>query len=202
MASGAGMAQGKKGALGRDARRRTCFAFKIQRLGRYTGSIGFTIKLDTTEPIRQRKRRWSPDHEAVAREKCQELLGAGLIVRAESPHAAATVMAKKVDLLGEKGALRMCGDYKWLKRRTERDSYPMPFPEEIFDKLGGSKWFSTLDLRQGFNQTSLSSKDQPKMARWPVSVDSDAFWTAQCICVLPEGNGLHIGGARVYFLLH
>ena len=144
--------------------RRCCFAFEIQGLGRYSGPIRFTIKLDTTEPIRQPKRRWSPDHEEVAKEKCQELLGAGLIVRSESPHAAATVMAKKVDLLGEKGALRMCGDYRWLNRHTERDSYPMPCPEEIFDKLGDSRWFSTLDLRQGFNQIPLSPEDQPKTA--------------------------------------
>ena len=144
--------------------RRKCFAFEIQDLGRYAGPVRFAIKLDTTEPIRQPKRRWSPDHEEVAREKCQELLTAGLIVRSESPHAAATVMAKKVDLLGEKGALRMCGDYRWLNRHTERDSYPMPCPEEIFDRLGSSQWFSTLDLRQGFNQIPLSEVDQPKTA--------------------------------------
>ena len=144
--------------------RRGCFAFDIQDLGKYIGPVGFSIKLDTTEPIRQPKRRWSPDHEEVAKDKCQELLRAGLIARSESPHAAATVMAKKVDLLGEKGALRMCGDYRWLNRHTERDSYPMPCPEEIFDKLGSSRWFSTLDLRQGFNQIPLSPEDQPKTA--------------------------------------
>ena len=144
--------------------RRSCFAFKITGLGKYSGPIRFKIKLDTAEPIRQPKRRWSPDHEAVAKEKCQELLEAGLIVRSESPHAAATVMAKKIDLLGEKGALRMCGDYRWLNRHTERDSYPMPCPEEIFDRLGPCHWFSTLDLRQGFNQIPLTSEDQPKTA--------------------------------------
>ena len=162
------------------ATHRQCFAFEIQGLGRYTGPIRFSIKLDTMEPIRQPKRRWSPDHEEIAKEKCQELMEAGLIVRSESPHAAATVMAKKVDLLGEKGALRMCGDYRWLNRHTERDSYPMPCPEEIFDKLGGSKWFSTLDLRQGFNQIPLSPEDQPKTAFH--GPDGQYHWT-----VMPFG---------------
>ena len=143
---------------------RACFAFELHGLGRYLGPIGFTIKLDTNDPIRQPKRRWSPDHEEAAKEKCRELLEAGLIVQSESPHAAATVMAKKVDLLGEKGALRMCGDYRWLNKHTERDSYPMLCPEEIFDKLGDSRWFSTLDLRQGFNQIPLTQGDQPKTA--------------------------------------
>ena len=40
----------------------------------------------------------------------------------------------------------------------------MPCPEEIFDRLGTCHWFSTLDLRQGFNQRPLTADDQPKTA--------------------------------------
>ena len=118
------MLEGLKGA----------FAFTLEQLGRYTGKeVSFKIQLTCTELIRQRKRRWSPDHQTAADQKCQELLTAGLIRRSESPYAAATVMAKKADLLGNVGALRMCGDYRNLNRVTVRDSYPMPTPEEIFD---------------------------------------------------------------------
>ena len=89
---------------------------------------------------------------------------AGLIRRSESPSAAATVMAKRADLLGNVGALRMCGDYRDLNRVTVRDSYPMPTPEEIFDRVHAAAWFSTLDLRQGFNQIMLREEDKPKTA--------------------------------------
>ena len=58
----------------------------------------------------------------------------------------------------------MCGDYRDLNKVTVRDSYPMPTPEEIFDRLQEAKWFSTLDLRQGFNQILLSEGDRPKTA--------------------------------------
>ena len=144
---------------------RGAFAFTLEQLGRYRGGeVSFRLQLTSEEPIRQRKRRWSPDHQAAAMVKCQELLAAGLIRRSESPYAAATVMAKKTDLLGNVGALRMCGDYRDLNKVTVRDSYPMPTPDEIFDRLQQASWFSTLDLRQGFNQIVLAEADRPKTA--------------------------------------
>ena len=144
---------------------RPAFAFTLSQLGKYAGGeVSFKLNLTTSEPVRQRKRRWRPDHKLVAEEKCAELLAAGLIRRSESLYAAATVMAKKEDLLGNAGALRMCGDYRDLNKVTVRDSYPMPTPEEIFDRLHDSCWFSTLDLRQGFNQIRLQEEDCAKTA--------------------------------------
>ena len=94
-------------ALGEEARAawvqllegyRGAFAFALEQLGRYTGGeVTFCLQLTSDEPIRQRKRRWSPDHHSAAMAKCQELLAAGLIRKSESPYAAATVMAKKTD---------------------------------------------------------------------------------------------------------
>ncbi|CAI7798921.1 unnamed protein product [Closterium sp. NIES-53] len=40
----------------------------------------------------------------------------------------------------------------------------MPTPKEIFDKLQGASMFSTLDLRQGFNQIRIASADMRKTA--------------------------------------
>jgi len=40
----------------------------------------------------------------------------------------------------------------------------MPLPEEIFDRLGGSSWFTTLDLRSGFNQIETAEEDKCKTA--------------------------------------
>ena len=146
-------------------RQKDGFAFSLEQLGRYKGGeVVFKLQLTTSEPVRQRKRRWSPDHQAVAKEKCEELLKANLIRRSNSPYAAATVMAKKADLLGNVGALRMCGDYRDLNKVTVRDSYPMPTPDEIFDRLHGATLFTTLDLRQGFNQIELREEDREKTA--------------------------------------
>ncbi|CAI7789387.1 unnamed protein product, partial [Closterium sp. NIES-54] len=58
----------------------------------------------------------------------------------------------------------MCGDYRGLNKVTANDRYPMPMAEEIFDQLHGSWVFSTLDLRQGFNQIPIAEEDKRKTA--------------------------------------
>ncbi len=38
----------------------------------------------------------------------------------------------------------------------------MPIPEELFDSIGDSNIFTIADLRQGFNQIVLVTKDRKK----------------------------------------
>ncbi|CAI7878514.1 unnamed protein product [Closterium sp. NIES-54] len=59
------------------------------------------------------------------------------------------------DLTGEVLSRRMCGDYRALNKITVADRYSMPMAEEIFDKLAEGVFFTTLDLRQGFNQIKI-----------------------------------------------
>lgn len=49
----------------------------------------------------------------------------------------------------------MCIDYRRLNQRTVRDSHALPRPEDIFDCLHGSEWFSTLDMKSGHHQVEL-----------------------------------------------
>ena len=63
----------------------------------------------------------------------------------------------------------MCVDYRWLNKKTVRNRYPLPLPEELFDRLGGSTVFSKLDLRSGYWQMPVRPEDVPKTAfktRW------------------------------------
>jgi len=57
---------------------------------------------------------------------------------------------------------RMCGDYKPLNLVTPQEKYPMPIPEELFDNIRDSIIFTIVDLRQGFNQIVLITKDRKK----------------------------------------
>ena len=50
------------------------------------------------------------------------------------------------------GTLRFCIDYRQLNNLTVKDSYPLPRIDTSFDALGDAKFFSTLDLRQGYWQ--------------------------------------------------
>ena len=42
------------------------------------------------------------------------------------------------------------------------DKYPIPQIDDIFDNLGRSEYFSTLDLKSGFYQIELESSLQEK----------------------------------------
>lgn len=44
------------------------------------------------------------------------------------------------------------------------DPYPIPNRDDIFDHLGGARFFSSLDLASGCHQIPVAEKDQPKTA--------------------------------------
>ena len=68
-------------------------------------------------------------------------------------------MAKK-----KNGEIRLCVDYRALNAKTNRPIFPIPSSEEIFDSIGGSKYFSTLDLSSGYHQVPVAEEDIPKTA--------------------------------------
>ncbi|CAI7899682.1 unnamed protein product [Closterium sp. NIES-53] len=139
------------------------FAHTLQELGKCTMST-MHLLLTSEVPVYQRRRRMSPRDIEVCTAKCQELLATGLICHSSSDYAAATVVAARTDLTGAVLSRRMCGDYRGLNKVTASDRYPMPMAEEIFDQLHGSWVFSTLDLRQGFNQIPIAEEDKRKTA--------------------------------------
>src|SRR6218665_1532689 len=62
------------------------------------------------------------------------------------------------------GGVRFCIDYRQLNTKTKKDSYPLPLISECLDVLGGSSWYSTIDLRSGYFQMALHPKDRHKTA--------------------------------------
>jgi transposase InsO family protein len=62
------------------------------------------------------------------------------------------------------GSLWFCVDYRALNSVTKKDRHPLPLIQECFDALQGAKFFSKIDLQQGFHQMKISSADVPKTA--------------------------------------
>ncbi|CAI7759760.1 unnamed protein product [Closterium sp. NIES-53] len=145
------------------AKHRKCFAFTLQELGRCKVKE-MELNLSSTEPVFHRRRKMSHGDKETCKEKIKELLEAGLIRRSESEYATPTVVATWKDLTGEVLSRRMCGDYRALNKIIIVDRYPMPMAEEIFDKLAEGVFFTTLDLRQGFNQIKIKEEDIKKTA--------------------------------------
>lgn len=91
---------------------------------------------------------------------------AGLIQKLTSPYAAATVLNGKEDKEGNLRERKMCGDYPALNAVTEMMAYLMPTPEEIFHSIRDARYFTKLDLGQGFHQIAVEEADKPKTAFW------------------------------------
>jgi hypothetical protein len=62
------------------------------------------------------------------------------------------------------GSLRFCVDYPALNSVTKKDRHPLPLIQECFDALLGAKFFTKIDLQQGFHQMRISAGDVPKTA--------------------------------------
>ncbi|XP_056686044.1 uncharacterized protein [Spinacia oleracea] len=57
---------------------------------------------------------------------------------------------------------RMCIDYCQLNLSTKKDHFPLPFIDQILERLTKHKYFSFLDGYSGFFQISINPEDQEK----------------------------------------
>ena len=106
----------------------------------------------------------SPLELAKAKKQIEYMLEHGFIRPSDSPYGALVLFALKKD-----GGLCFCIDYQWLNKKTVKNRYPLPLPEEMFDRLGNAKVFSKIDLKSGFWQILVRPGDVHKTAfktRW------------------------------------
>ena len=64
----------------------------------------------------------------------------------------------------ERVELRMVIDYRAVNKLTIQDRFPLPRIDDLFDKLQGSQYFTSLDAASGFHQILLQESDRPKTA--------------------------------------
>jgi hypothetical protein len=62
------------------------------------------------------------------------------------------------------GRKRMVQDYRYLNEHTVKNNYPLPLISQLVDKLKGSKWFTKIDLRWGYNNVRIKEGDEWKAA--------------------------------------
>ena len=82
------------------------------------------------------------------------MLKQGVIKESSSPWMAPAVFIPK-----KSGELRICIDYRELNKLSMRDSYSLPLPDEVQNRLARSKVFSTLDLHSGYWQLPVAPAD-------------------------------------------
>jgi hypothetical protein len=121
-------------------------------------NVGHAIPLDGSgRPPFRRPYRLSQLEAQEVEKQVKEMLAKGFIEPSCSPYGAPVLFAPKKD-----GTLRMCIDYRQLNKQTVRDRFPLPRVDDLFDKLHGKCYFSSLDLQAGYYQIRIRPEDCPK----------------------------------------
>lgn len=136
---------------------RDIFALSPNDLGR-TNLVEHTIHTGDSPPIRLRPYR-VPEAQKHRIEKCiDEMLEQG-VIRPSSPWASPVVLVKKPD-----NTDRFCVDFRAVNSITKKDSYPLPRIDESLEALANSQLFSSMDLKSGYWQISMSEESREKTA--------------------------------------
>jgi hypothetical protein len=81
----------------------------------------------------------------VMQQEVERMLRHEVIEPANSPYNANVVLVPKKD-----GKIRFAISYENLNLNTRRDSFPLVRIQDALDALGGSKYFSSLDVSSAF----------------------------------------------------
>ena len=135
------------------------FRYMFRNTPGRTDLVQHVIDTGQHRPIRGSRYRQSESDRQRIREIVQEMLDAGVVRPSKSPWGASVVLVPK-----KCGATRFCVDYRRLNEITAKDVYPLPRIDATLDQLGGSRFFTALDLTSGFWQVGMSDEDAAKTA--------------------------------------
>ena len=120
--------------------------------------VGHTIPLeDGARPVFRPIYRLSPAERDEVQRQITDLLERGWINPSKSPYGSPILFVQKKD-----GSLRMCVDYRALNKQTVKNRYAMPRIDDLMDQLRGSKFFTKIDLAQGYHQIRITERDTEK----------------------------------------
>ncbi|RVW73698.1 Retrovirus-related Pol polyprotein from transposon 297 [Vitis vinifera] len=130
---------------------------------------------EEAKPIRQLQRRLNPHLQEVVRAEVLKLLQAGIIYPiSDSPWVSPTqVVPKKSGIKWfrmKKGrnyytltsGWRVCIDYRKLNAVTRKDHFPLPFIDQVLERVSGHPFYCFLDGYSGYFQIEIDVADQEK----------------------------------------
>jgi len=127
-------------------------------------------------PVAQPRRRLNPTMKEVVKKEVQKLIEAGMIypISDSARVSPVQVVPKKGGMTvihNDKNELiptrtvtgwRMCIDYKKLNQATRKDHFPLPFMDQMLERLAGKAHYCFLDGYSGYNQIVVDPEDQEK----------------------------------------
>lgn len=109
------------------------------------------IRLKTNKVIYYRPYRLAPIEREKVKQIIDDLLKKKIIKESESEFASPVLLVKKKD-----GSDRLCIDYRALNQNIEKERYPLPLIEDQIDRLGKAKYYTSIDMKNGFYQIAIS----------------------------------------------
>ncbi len=123
------------------------FTFSYKDLREVTMEQHKIELLPNAKPIRTKQGRWNPRYIVMVKEELDKLFEARFIRLVET-----TVWVSPLLLaLKKNGKLRVCINYKALNKITKKDQYPLPFCEEILEKVAGHEMYTFGDGYRGYH---------------------------------------------------
>ena len=131
---------------------------------------------EDSKPKRDAQRRLNPPMMEVVKKEVIKLLDADMIYPISDSKwvSPVQVVPKKTGITvipNDKGVMvptrmqngwRVCIDYRKLNASTRKDHFPLPFIDQMLERLAGKSHYCCLDGYSGFHQIPVAPEDQDK----------------------------------------
>ena len=131
---------------------------------------------DGHKPSVEAQRRLNPTMKEVVRKEVLKWLDTGVIypisdsawvspVQVVPKKGGTTVIRTENNILLPSRTVtgwRICIDYRKLNKATRKDHFPLPFLDQMLDRLADYEYYCFLDGYSGYNQIAIAPEDQEK----------------------------------------
>jgi hypothetical protein len=131
---------------------------------------------DEAKPTRDAQRRLNPHMKEAVKKEVLKLLDVGIIYPISDSQwvSPVQVVPKKSGITVVKNedeeliptrittGWRVCIDYRRLNKVTKKDHFPLPFIDQMLERLAGHNYYCFLDEYSGYNQIEIAPEDQDK----------------------------------------
>ncbi|MCO5614953.1 hypothetical protein L7F22_069239 [Adiantum nelumboides] len=110
------------------------------------------------KPVAQKLRRLGVVQQEALLTEVNKFLKAGFIYPVTNYEWVSPIVVTSK----KNGKWRVCVDYKPLNATTKRDHFPLPFQDEILNKVAGHECYTIYDGYSGYYQICIAEEDQHK----------------------------------------
>lgn len=125
----------------------------------YTDAVEHTIVTTDDIPVKHPDRSIPHHLIPVVKKILQDWLAKGIIQESDSPFASQLVLVPK-----KNGEWRACVDFRAVNKKTVKSAFPLQNIEMSLRALRNAKFYSSLDINQGFLNCPVSMMDRHKTA--------------------------------------